>query len=62
MTRLYSTVHHEMMGPLKNNVQIALRLIRCLKEQPKRELAQIIMICSKQVLLHANDLLDLQFL
>ena len=62
MTTLYSSVHHEMMGPLKNNVQIALRLTRSLKDQAKREMAQIMMICSKQVLLHANDLLDLQFL
>ena len=59
LTTLYSSVHHEMMGPLKNNVQMALRLTRSLKDQAERELAQMITICSRQVLLHANDLLDL---
>jgi len=28
MSTLYSSVHHEMLGPLKNNVETALRLVR----------------------------------
>ena len=28
MSTLYSSVHHEMLGPLKNNVETSLRLVR----------------------------------
>ena len=62
MSTLYQSVHHEMLSPLKNNVEAAVRLIRNLKDKHLREIAQIILICSKSVLLHANDLLDLKFL
>ena len=62
MSTLYQSVHHEMLSPLKNNVEAAVRLIRNLKDKQLREIAQIILICSKSVLLHANDLLDLKFL
>ena len=62
MTTLYSSVHHEMLGPLKNALAASVRLIRSLNDQNHREIAQIIMICTKQVLLHANDLLDQKFI
>ena len=62
MSTLYSSVHHEMIGPLTNNVEVSVRLIRKLVDPTLRELAQIILICSKSVLLHANDLLDQKFL
>ena len=58
MSTLYSSVHHEMIGPLKSNVEIAVNLIRTLKDQSKRELAQLLLVTSKHLLLHANDLLD----
>ena len=58
MTTLYSSVHHEMIGPLKCNEEAAVRLIRGLKDDQLREQAQLILICSKQLNLHANDLLD----
>ena len=32
MSNLYSSVHHEMLGPLKNNVETSLRLIRSLSD------------------------------
>ena len=32
MTALYSSVHHEMIGPLKSNENAALTLIRTLKD------------------------------
>ena len=62
MTTLYSCVHHEMLGPLKNSFEASVRLIRSLTDQNLRELAQIIMICTKSVQLHANDLLDQKFI
>ena len=58
MSTLYSSVHHEMIGPLKSNIEAAVRLIRYLKDNNLRMQAQIILVCSKQVILHANDLLD----
>ena len=51
-----------MIGPLKSNEIAALTLIRGLKDQRLREQAQIILVCSKQILLHANDLLDQKLL
>ena len=32
MSTLYSSVHHEMLGPLKNNVETSLRLVRSIKD------------------------------
>ena len=32
MSTLYSSVHHEMLGPLKTNEEAAIRLIRNLKD------------------------------
>ena len=51
-----------MVGSLKNNLEIAVRLIRNLKDQSHRELAQIILIGSKCLLLNAHDLYDQQLL
>ena len=62
MSTLYSMVHHEMIGPLKSAEEASMRLIRKLKDNDFRKQAQIILICSKQVLLHANDLLDQKLL
>ena len=62
MSTIYSMVHHEMIGPLKSNEESAVRLIRQLKDPDLRQHAQIILICSKQVLLHANDMLDQKLL
>ena len=62
MSTLYSSVHHEIIGPLKTNEQAALRLIRGIQDQSLREQAQIILVCSKQAILNANDLLDKKLL
>ena len=62
MQTLYSTVHHEMIGPLKTNVTLIDNLLRSLDNFNQRTLAEMVMIGSKSVLLHANDLLDMQFL
>ena len=47
MSTLYSSVNHEMIGPLKTSEEAALRLIRRLKDSNLREEAQLILICSK---------------
>ena len=47
MSTLYSMVHHEMIGPLKSSEEAAVRLIRKLKDNDLRQMAQIILICSK---------------
>ena len=39
MTLLYSSVHHEIIGPLESNIEASLRLIRLLTDQAHRELA-----------------------
>ena len=36
MSNLYSSVHHEMIGPLKSNEEAAVRLIRSLKDNNLR--------------------------
>ena len=62
MTLLYSSVHHEIIGPLENNIEASVRLIRMAKDAAVRELAQITLVCSKQALLNANDILDKKLL
>ena len=60
---LCSSVHHEMTGPLRCGIELAVRLMRNLKNNPPlRKLAQLILLCCKHVLLHANDLIDKQLL
>ena len=56
---LNASVHHEMLTPLKANVEMAERLYRCLHSFPhEKKLAQTISYTSRLLLLHANDLLD----
>ena len=47
LNTLWSSIHHEIIGPLKSNEQAAIRLIRGIQDQALREQAQIILICSK---------------
>ena len=62
LSTLSASVHHEMLGPLKSNVEIADALMRHLSNPDLKKQAQLISISSKLVLFHANDLLDLSFL
>ena len=56
---LNTSVHHEMLAPLQTNVEVAERLVKFLKKSPKEmDMAQTILISSRMVMLHANDLLD----
>ena len=62
LSTLNTSVHHEMLGPLKINIDIVKRLIKQLKKMEKsqklQEMASVVLISSRQILLHANDLLD----
>ena len=55
---LNSTVHHEMIGPLKSCVMISQRLINLLPNTKEKYMAEVILFASQLVLFHANDLLD----
>ena len=59
---LNASAHHEMLGPLRANIDISTRLIRQLKDEELKRMSQTILISSQLVLLHANDLLDSQSL
>ena len=62
LANLSTTVHHEMLGPLRSNVEFAEYLVKHSQNAAHKKKAQLILISSKMVLFHANDLLDLQFL
>ena len=59
LKNLNTTVHHEMLAPLRANIDICQRLLRNLKnDEQSKKMAQIILVSSQLVMLHANDLLD----
>ena len=58
MSNLYSCVHHEMLGPLKSNEEAVTHLLAGLEDPYLINLARVSLLCTKQVTLHANDLLD----
>ena len=55
---LNMTVHHEMLSPLRANIEISLLLYQSIKEQKIKKLAQILHASSRLLLSHAQDLLD----
>ena len=56
---LNTTVHHEMLAPLRANVEICKRLLIKLKQDKDAlRLVQIMLVSSQMVMMHANDLLD----
>ena len=56
---LNTTVHHEMLAPLRANVEICQRLlIKLKKDEHAKRLVQIMLVSSQMVMMHANDLLD----
>ena len=62
LSALNMSVHHEMLGPLKVNVDASTHLIKHLNRENTnfltRNMAQTILVSSKLLLLHAHDLLD----
>ena len=58
----YST-HHKIIGPLKANIDFAENLKRrCINDPKSCELAKLIVVSSRLILFHANDILDHKFL
>ena len=55
---LTTSVSHEMLGPLGANVQIAERLLKRIKDKELKLMVKTLLISSKLLLWHANDLLD----
>ena len=53
-----ASTHHEMLTPLAINVEVAGRLIHQSDDGELKDMAQLILVNSKIVMLHANDLLD----
>ena len=59
MKTLIASVHHEMVVPLKVNVEMAERLISRLAHLPDEvKLAENILIASNIVMMHAHDFID----
>ena len=55
---LNATVHHEMLAPLKGNLELSMRLNRSVKSKMQKKMAQTIFISTQLLMMHANDLLD----
>ena len=53
-----TSIHHEMMGPLKANVLLSERLMRVLENPEDKKMLKIIFVSSQLLLHHASDLLD----
>ena len=58
LSTLNASIHHELMTPLRVNVEMASQLLHCVEDPELIEMARIMHVNSKLVLLHANDLLD----
>ena len=58
LTTMNASMHHEILTPLKVNIQIAEKLSKLQDITQLKEMAQIVSVSSKLVLFHANDLLD----
>ena len=59
---LNATVHHEMIAPLKGNLELSMRLIRSVQSSTQKKMAQTIFVSTQLLMMHANDLLDLRII
>ena len=59
---LNTTVHHEMLSPLRANIEISQLLYQSMKNLRMKKMAQILNVSSKLLLSHAQDLLDQQII
>ena len=55
---LNASVHHDMLAPLKASIDMSKRLLKILRNPNHQEMAKSILISSKFLMFHANDLLD----
>ena len=58
LVTLNASMHHEIVTPIKVNIEMAERLMELQDLSRLREMAKIVCISSKLQLFHANDLLD----
>ena len=57
-----TSIHHEMLVPLRNNIEFAECLTKHLTQEDLKKKASLILIASKMAMFNANDLLDMRFL
>ena len=57
-----ASVHHEMIAPLKGNIEILTRLITKLKDRKLAQMGKTVLTTMQMLMLHANDLLDHQII
>ena len=55
---LCTSIHHEVIGPLKVTIECAHRIMRQTNSHQIARMGKTIHLTSKLLLLHANDLLD----
>ena len=58
LTTLNASVQHELLAPLKGNIELSRRLEKELKNNNHKQMAQTILLTTQMMMLHANDLLD----
>ena len=58
LTMMNANMHHEILTPLKVNIQVAEKLSTLQDISQLKEMAQIVSVSSKLVLFQANNLLD----
>ena len=58
LTMMNANIHHEIVTPLKVNINVAEKLSKLKDVSQLKEMAQIVSVSSKLVLFHANDMLD----
>ena len=60
---LNTSVHHEMLVPIKTMIEIAERLIKKFKSFPQeKKMVETILLSSQLILMHAHDFLDQQII
>ena len=55
---LNTSVHHELLAPLKANIEILKRLKKGLKDLKPKRMANTVLTTTLMLMLHANDLID----
>ena len=53
-----ASIHHEMLTPLAINVELADRLQQQVTSDEHKDMAQVLIVNSKIIMFHVNDLLD----
>ena len=62
LNTLCTSVHHEVLGPLKVNAECSLRILRLTDDPHLTKIAKTIHFSSKLLILHSNDLIDQQIM